>query len=390
MNLISGYMLINKSIPSTGGPYTVRFYDEDGVLIQTDTNVPQYGRASCTLLDGTFNDDLEYFKGWNPAPDSVTRDMDCYPVYGDYIISHEEIHDSWETICADNGAHYPLGAYKLLVIVVHGTTDVNNPVAVVNTYPNRNFSPSDKFTTKFTASSENDILFSYPFYMVKVAEGEDGSTSTWISTGCAEMPNNFRAYSVKSDTGQGLMIFSEDRRTFVDFSRWPENNFPCVRCGDWGISPIRQFLNGQVMANLPLCLINTIKSVNKYYRGLANPNDTSVVRVQKSSLDRIWIPSVKELHTLYSDTVTSLSTDPNTLSALEEADGIDYSTVYSPVYPLGSRSGHYTLRTNNLHHFEGTFSSMVDTYWINSSSCALESYAGNHRLPVYIPFGFCL
>lgn len=383
----AAYMLINKAIPNTGGPYTVRFYDENGTLIQTDANVPQNGRASCTLLDGTFNSNLEYFKGWNPAPDIVVSDMECFPVYGDYIISHEEIHDSWETICADKGAHYPLGAYKSLVLVVHGTTDITKPVAVVDTYTNRNFSASDKYTTKFTARYENDILFSFQFYMVKVAEGEDGSTSTWISTGCAELPNDFTAHATKGETST---TFTEDRRMFVDFSHWPDSNRPCVRCGDWGISPIRQLLNGQVMANLPLCLINTIKSVNKYYRGLANPNDTSVVRVQKSSLDRIWIPSVKELHTLYSDTVTSISTDPNTLSALEEADGIDYSTIYVPTYPLGSRSGHYTLRTNNLHHFEGTYSSMVDTYWYNGNNCALESYAANKRLPVYIPFGFCL
>ena len=140
----AAYMLINKAIPNTGGPYTVRFYDENGTLIQTDANVPQNGRASCTLLDGTFNSNLEYFKGWNPAPDIVVSDMECFPVYGDYIISHEEIHDSWETICADKGAHYPLGAYKSLVLVVHGTTDITKPVAVVDTYTNRNFSASNK------------------------------------------------------------------------------------------------------------------------------------------------------------------------------------------------------------------------------------------------------
>lgn len=301
MNLISGYMLINKSIPSTGGPYTVRFYDEDGELIQTDTNVPQYGRASCTLLDGTFNDNLEYFKGWNPAPDSVMRDMDCYPVYGDYIISHEEIHDSWETICADKGAHYPLGAYKLLVASVpyHKYPDY--------VYDVRDGSSTVQARSPYLETSRVDISVE----MMKVAEGEDGSTSTWLSVSPIYFGGSLR------DAGSG-----NDSSNFLIYARVPSGGYNADF--DWGACFARMFLHEMVLTNLPASLQRTIKTVNKSYWGYTPvptiQRTVSVTLVQKTSLDKIWIPSAKELY-------TKLETMEKYSTYSYETQGIDYTTI---------------------------------------------------------------
>lgn len=363
MNLISGYMLINKSIPSTGGPYTVRFYDDEGELIQTDANVPQYGRASCTLLDGTFNDDLEYFKGWNPAPDSVTRDMDCYPVYGDYIVSHEEIHDSWETICADKGAHYPLGAYKSLVI---------------DSFPIHHY---DGDKVKYYASSSGDMteitfnigngyadlgFYSISLDMVKVAEGEDGSTSSWLSTGC-----------VKWSTEQ-RWIWTDRTSTTTGYN--PNTMYQIVYT-DWGSSLLRQYMQEEFLSSFPAVLQANIKAVNKSYTSFARTPSLFDIYlpsqrvVEKTSTDRIWVPSLKELHTM----TNGLQTNG---FPLEESLGIDYSAVYVPNYSSTAQDSRITIRSA-AYYSQWMYSTVLRYY---NGSLSTKEYGAARA----VPFGFCL
>lgn len=368
MNLISGYMLINKSIPSTGGPYTVRFYDDEGELIQTDANVPQYGKAHCTLLDGTILNG-QYFKGWNPAPDSVTRDMNCYPVRGEYIISSEEIHDSWETICADNGAHYPLGAYKSLV--------VNVPKR-----PNAGFLEFNTVNagTFYSSSDVTNDGFPIAMHMVKVAEGEDGSTSTWLSTGVLPI---FPYW----DGGRGGYGGEGDREIRSAIIHWPH---PSTTSGsispdilmDWMNSPIREYLNNYLITQLPEILAAKIKSVSKVSKSLnvvpySNPFPSNPVGLDVSSLDRLWIPSYKELYS-FMETKTYVS---DVRGACENS-GIDYTTVYMPAYPAGTRltrsiyaqnsfrMGHVNISQNNIND--------------------LTMYGGFKGFSPGSPIGFCL
>lgn len=378
----AAYMLINKAIPNTGGPYTVRFYDENGTLIQTDANVPQNGRASCTLLDGTFNSNLEYFKGWNPAPDIVVSDMECFPVYGDYIISHEEIHDSWETICADNGAHYPLGAYKSLVFDFGVTT--NDVVC-------RWEAIYGGSTWKYKAQPQENYsqYVTVALDMVKVAEAEDGSTSTWISTGCIVIPNNpvHGAYRTHDnwqtqeycaswvDFKDTVMI------TFYSGSGHTLGEF----CHDWGMSRVRSFLNGIFFDNMPQTLKNSIKSVNKSYWGITSLY-TTASRTQKTSIDKIWVPSVKELNTTLSQYTIGNYMYPGTYAQICEDDGIDYASVYEIVHP-----GWYITRSVNSDN-----NRQMHSQWIvandNSDSLANLNYIHNHGVGWnnITPFGFCL
>ena len=119
-----GYSKVTVAVPEGGGggPFTVRFFDDDRqTILKTEANVPYGGSASCTLLDGSVVGG-QYFKGWNPLPSNVKGDMNCYPVRGDYVLDPNEIQDDWETICADGGAHYPLGSYKALIFTVPAWT----------------------------------------------------------------------------------------------------------------------------------------------------------------------------------------------------------------------------------------------------------------------------
>lgn len=115
----------------------------DGEVLQTLTDVPHKGDAHFT---GTFPTVTgKYFVGWNPRPVAVTGDMQCIARYSYGQVDSGEITDSWETICANYGMDYPIGAYKGLIFV----DSSGNVLGNVN--------------------------------MQKVYEGEDISHTTWVA-----------------------------------------------------------------------------------------------------------------------------------------------------------------------------------------------------------------
>ena len=362
----SAYMLINKSIPSTGGPYTVRFYDDNGDLIQTDANVPQYGTAHCTLLDGSVLNGL-YFKGWNPSPSVVTRNLDCYPVRGDYIIRHEETHDSWDTICADCGAHYPLGTYKSLVISVPSYAGALN-IPRVNL--NGNWMAEGYYTTPpaYNQDITSDAV-NLSIDMVKVAEGEDGTTSTWISTGTIGLFNAGVVHGIGNNTN---MFTSVGLRSETNPNPFYGESIQM----DWNCSNARKWLNEALLNALPDIVKVNVKEVTKayassniipvnyYYRG-TNRGQSGL---EKSSMDKIWIPSVKELLTMMA--ATSNWSD---FSSVEESTGIDYSSVYMPNWQNFMTRSLY-VGSNYINPVLYESSSLTTTDGDNSNA----------------PFGFCL
>lgn len=260
-------------------PFTVRFFaDDHQTILKTDANVPYGGSATCTELDGTILNGL-YFKGWNPSPINVRENMDCYPLRGDYVIDANEIQDSWETICVDCGAHYPLGSYKSLVLNGMTIPSVTVPITFYHnvgyqyTYPARTCTAA--------------------FHMVKVAEGEDGSTSTWVSSA--------------GFTCDG----SSD--TWADWT-WYGNT-----AAHWSGSGIRAWLNAAVIQILPQILQDTIKPVTKVSQIY---NSTWM---DQETIDRIWVPSMKEF-----DSLASTYRNDSMYTTRREQRGIDYSLVYIP------------------------------------------------------------
>ena len=360
----SAYCLINNSIPDTGGPFTVKFYDDDGVLIQTDANVPKYGTAHCTLLDGTIVNGL-YFKGWNPSPSAVTRDLECYPVRGDYIIDINETHDTWETICADDGAHYPLGTYKSLVINVPARQAGDTPY-VWNT------TTGEKFNTGTGLAHGS---FQVALDMVKVAEGEDGSTSSWLSTGL--IPINPTWYDGSPNFSSNVTAY----QCAANFTEGGSLTYTPVHT-DWGNSVFREYLNNFFISQLPAVVAAKVKEVTKEYASYVRcpihvwnggvGSNYGDAKVYKSSLDKIWIPSAKELHSYFSD-----KSSWGGFSGSEEPTGIDYSAVYMPTY-------------SNAH--------LTRTLYIGANYINCLTVSGSSPKSVDVitagcpgtPFGFCL
>lgn len=404
MNVISAYMLINSGDATTGGPYTVRFYDDNGDLIQTDANVPQYGTAHCTLLDGTIVDGL-YFKGWNPAPTNVMRNLDCYPVRGDYIISHEEIHDSWETICADNGAHYPLGSYKSLIISVSykdymdrfnaedgipatgSTRYVLYNDHIMARYNNDPRYPLYPMFRPGNLGHDTDAFITVQCHMVKVAEGEDGSTSTWLSTGLARFGTDA--------SSQGFYLFIDKNYDMNKAQSGYPSRYVALTPNyitDYSDNTLSFMADTILYRVLPEILRTKIKQVDKTYKGVAsNIPDYSKTPLDKTKMCKVWVPSRKELTTYEA---SSHITRKQNVTYDPEYTGIDYSSVYVPNWetqlPLG-RS--FYLRSMCSYVGMYNYNKLTTVYRYAADDVIMENYYSSdmpNDYCLYMPFGFCL
>ena len=345
-------VVVSKDV---GQMHTVVFYDVDGTtILKTQANVPYHGYASCTALDGTIVNG-QYFKGWNPSPSNIVRDTFCYPEFGDYIIQSGEIEDDWETICAKRGADYPLCSYKPLVVTIP-------PYSFDFDFTLWNGSEwINKTSETINAGAVNIAL-----HMYKVAEGEDNSTSTWISSKAIYISGNILA-SGKWTGAFGIYDTDGDQHT-----------------SDWGNSAIRRYLNSHFLDNLPMSLKNAIVQVNKAYIGFTNvPHTTSVYpsQINKESLDKIWMLSKKELY-------TKVKNYPNiTWYGGYELNGIDYSSIYMPTLSTYGYTANSCLRTSCSYNYEGENYAIMDSMGdpLNGSANMGDSSAAGYML-----FGFCL
>lgn len=348
-----GYAHVTVNVPGGGGgPFTVIFLDDEGNVLKKQENVPYGGYASCTALDGTIRNGL-YFKGWNPVPKNVQFNMTCRPVRGDYVITPGEIADDWETIVADGGAHYPLGSYKTLVCEVPAHLGFQH---VITGEVSQGVFVNDLAYSYYDGVYPDIPVQNVACHMVKVAEGEDSSTSTWLS-------DNFISFN-----NLGLHYWNY---------RSINSNTQYVIRHDWLNSPIRRWLNEDLFSALPDPIKNSIVDVNKTTRALsvspagewARPGASGQM-VDKTSIDSIWVPSMKEFHI-----VVAAAQYYSGYTASEELSGIDYSTVFVPIF------------TNNM-----SFRTLGS--WENGDmgNMKLESAGAslNNAMFDYSLFGFCL
>lgn len=371
------YVKVSKDV---GEPHTVVFYGPEGNVIKTQTNVPYHGYANCTYLDGTTYQG-QNFKGWNPPSSDIIRDTYCYPIYGDYIIDPGEIQEGWDEICIDGGAHCPIGGYRNLPITI--TVQPEEVLATVKRTNSNNGYWSRFLDTTVHVKNADSIIFQYVYYMVKVAEGEDGTNSTWISTGCASMPEILWLLK-NEDNPSGYEV---NTTTVNNYCIWDTAYQRTISCqDDWETCVVRQLLNGKILSSLPSVIQQTIKQVTKYSRGLTE-HTPSGIRVQKSTLDKIWVPSVKELDTVMSVARYDGALFPRTYSELAEIDGIDYAANYTPIYTDGTAGyGEWWLRTAG---YNGSSDCSVGVGWNNwGSGPELQMRYGHNQLR--FPFGFCL
>lgn len=375
---------VNVNSVPVGGQFEVEFYDKPitdatAKVIETQL-VPAYGTAMCTLLDGSTYQS-QYFKGWNPTPSNVTRNMKCYPVYGESSIDPGEIPDSWDVIVQDGGAHYPLGSYKSLIIDTIPTWSYESPgVDYDNVIHDKNGNIIEKIRLRGPGSASCAPV---AMHMVKVAEGESGSHSTWISTGCLK-------FTTAPWNNQDEPMFAASRFGFNGILGTAGRGASVYQ--GWGGSNLETYLNNFFFSALPDALKNNIKQVTKHYMSFSlAPVDTGdgapavIQQVERTALNKIWALSLKELHTLIGELECTLGT------VYEEFHGIDYSAVYQPYYGNTGEQQYsqgYVVALRSCGLYSEQLRGVGLSYTDSGGPQELRSTVAT--VSKSVPFGFCL
>ena len=327
-----GKIIVNVNEKTGDGPFTVEFYnkpitDPSATLIHTET-VNKNGSVTFTALDGTTNGQGQWFKGWSPDPTNVTRDLKCYPVYSDIVIDPTEISDTWDQICANGGAPYPIGAHKSLYVEVPAQNwDYNNPTLIENC-PFYMDGTTKLYPRGVYNNTINIAVTGFLLDMVKVAQGESGSTSTWLS--------RKRTYANVSNTDRALFIGSGKNgdSSAPGWFKHPDPSILIQKRQDWGNSSVRAYLNEYFFKCMSPMMQASIKPVSKTYYGAMSYDQTWPQAAFKQSSDRIWIPSMAEFKTWINSYVHD-SSYPVTVSKFEELlsleQGVDYTTDYETI-----------------------------------------------------------
>ena len=265
---VDGLRSINVNVQgaSGDGPFQVEFYDK----VQTDPTaavketqlIPKGGSAITSYQPVSPTGQI--FTGWNPDPVNVTRDIKCYPRFVDKTIVPGEILDDWEIICSNGGANYALGNYKNLPFSF--TWKVSD---ILNVVPNWVDHPDESYYPDVTATMNAN------FIMYKVAVGEQGTKSTWLSrpTTCT------LSFANPSLGSPGKLMGT------------PWGGYP-----GYSGSVVDLFLENVFFPTMANCFHQHIKGVNKYHQAL-DPAKTTPPYNQTVINRHIWIPSIKEIMT---------------------------------------------------------------------------------------------
>ena len=326
------------------GPFVVDFYDKPAsdptaAIIETQF-VPKGGSAQPVKTPPT--SDVGVFTGWNPSPNYVTRDMKCYPKFGQIIIDPTDITDGWDVICQKGGVGYPLGSHAPLA---YGATFTADEIKTVN--------------PEYTGG---DVALNILMEMYKVGEGEGTSHSSWMSS----------AISIR------------------DWPVWLGEFAPSIYWAN--NSRTRQFLNGIFFDHMSNIFKNSIVPVNKYSLN----NDGIMV----PTTDSIWIPGTSEVGTDNTKAEESSTYDfqsnADYLPNLERLDSV--STKYVRDYLNNDRNYVIWFLSNHLQESilakifalrDHKTNGVIHGYdrW-NYDGYALGYTSGG--TPEYINIGFCL
>ena len=266
-----GYRKVHISISEGKTTFTVTFKSEDGKkTYDTVSDVPKHGRAVYRKSKPTKAGHT--FVGWVPNPVDVCEDMTVYANFEpdkDKTKSGEEAGESWEEITENGGVHVGIGSYKLLRVNACKYTYYDN----ANGYDIEVKVPATYYT------------------MVKVAEGEGGTNSTWLSSNgiigsfamyTGDYPEVFPSVPPERIPIAAMMTSKTNIRALgwlnCDFRYWLNNIFLN------SILTSKDKLNGTIGKNM-------IRKVSKYTRSFDTYTGGDIFY---KTYDKIWIPSVSE------------------------------------------------------------------------------------------------
>lgn len=380
--LLDGYDGYAKVVVDVSGidtdTYTCTFVDENGTPLRTVPNIPSGGWCSDNGLRPA-SATGKAFQGWNPAPNDIRYNIICRPTYYEPQQAVGEITDDWATIVANKGEPYAIGAYKTLPLIITG-----NELIPVN--PESHFEPGDGTIVAPIAANITQPI------MMKVANGEDMSTSSWVSV-AASVPNFWGSIFQRSEK---MDPYFWDSFSWLSGNRHHQNYLisdeVSKRFG-WPTCAMRQYLNNEFLASIPdyirQALVPVIKKTGTLYfdaSGVVHADNYT------ESLDTIWVPSIREM-----------GNDPT--NANGAWDGIIYSDMQSMINTgglYGNLWGGVEITCRDVCPSAGggeaTYTYKGHTYH-GISHMGISDYGGMHPTAldgnygtVYseIPIGFCL
>ena len=335
------YVRVGSAAFDHDSKFTVNFWADEQMSksLYTATDVPIFGVAS---YKGEIpSQSGKIFVGWKDVPipgagtngsvREVCRNMDVCPDFIDAPTGDLNISDDWDVICQDGGAHYPIGATKDLTISEFELPEQSCFY----------FADQASYSSRTVSKAPLSKGVKFPggtFTMKKVAMGEDGTTSTWISVSSNTLSpfqpsdnknpnafNNSRAGLTWNDFVCGKYGNYANGAPYLHDILAAENN---VRCSyNWGSSFAREVLNTVVMSAFPKALRESISPVKKYTTGYPKPYNNvgpisgAEVMTDFESIDSIWIPSIKEVGAA---NVTNLSSGDR--EKYTESMGTTYNT----------------------------------------------------------------
>lgn len=320
------YVRVGSAAFDHDSKFTVNFWADEQMSksLYTATDVPIFGVAP---YKGEIpSQSGKIFVGWKDVPipgagtngsvREVCRNMDVCPDFIDAPTGDLNISDDWDVICQDGGAHYPIGAHKDLVI---GEFEIPGQQCFY-------FANDTAYNSRTVSKLPLSKGVKHPgatVTMYKVATGEDGTSSTWISISNTVGPNT------PSDTTNASSYA-------VDKCGLTWDDFVCMKYGNYGDgvptmhdilsaghkvrfsynwcgSFLREVLNTAVFSALPKALRESITPVRKYTAGYLGSYDTDPGQVSAwiegngganpinhgimsdyESIDCIWTPSYRE------------------------------------------------------------------------------------------------
>ena len=333
--------------------YPITFVDSDG------TYIGKKDFPNNTAYDYPISDELKNkhagmnFKGWSGSG-RATREDTVKASWGSPSIDINEISDDWSKILADS-SDYPIGSYKSIII------EKDVPYSM-----DKQLFPNDE-----DIPTTGSYHYSLSCFMMKVAEGEAGSRSTWLS--CLPQLRHYGEKGSSSWTATNMLI--------PGYCQSLSN-----RPGDdpWGESNGRKWLNGTFLNYiLPQAQFSGIKPVTKWYKIRNSSSDL----FNQSCIDSIWLPSVKEMYIPGWDNASDKGDwSGDGLSAyVTNANGESYMVN---VFGNNASDGRKTWMTR-LNNNGGNCRSRDHHRWPNGPVEYLFKYVGNNPVnEMYVPDPF--
>ena len=386
--------------------YTVRFFD--GKTLKEVKSVPRGTNAVYTggALSGN------NFTGWNPSPVSVSRDMDCYAVYGGSSIGgdiydrySETIMDSWAQIIQKVGSsqrpyepgstkHLALRGYNnaeflLNMCLIGYNTDKDENGKYVSTWININ----DDITASSVA---NNIIGCFSLS----GKADSGNTNNSLEYEYLHCHSNTIWW------GSSLMraLWNGDKSGIIYDTNPGNDDLSYYN----SMAAQNLLLPGLVDAAAGTSLFSNIKRVTKYSSHNQLTNNGTSYRVStirnKITKDKIWLASMREIaYPLYDYAGNPLTNLPSEVCSMGAADS--GNTQYGNPNTFGkiitkTDSSNWWM-TRDACHSLGTYgnntamNSVVAKYSIGSPRETYMQYytgysAGHYTSTSPVLLGFCI